>query len=117
MVDERKLAVEQSRQLPAPRPSEIPDAEVEPVEDVAPVVVAADQPSGHEAGQVGEPVEAEAEVDQPPGGPYGPCPRCAANLSPPGAWAKAEGYKGSCSSCGYPAVQQPQSLAQALTRH
>lgn len=93
VVDERQLAVEQSRQLTEAQPSEIPDAEVE------------------ELALVDEPVSDQA------GGPYGPCPRCAANLSPPGAWAQSMGAKGSCSSCGYPAVEAPQTMEQLLQRH
>ena len=107
VVDERKLAAEQSKQLPEARPAEIPDAVVEDVEEAAVV----------EAGGEADGEADEVAADDPPGGPYGPCPRCAANLSPPGAWAKAEGHKGSCSRCGYPAVQQPQTIAQALARH
>jgi hypothetical protein len=103
VVDERALAVEQSKQLVEARPAEILDAEVETVV---------------EAENVGADEEnIELAVDEPPGGPYGPCPRCAANLREPGAYARSIKAKGSCASCGYPAVEQPQTIQQALQRH
>jgi hypothetical protein len=113
VVDERELAASQARQLPEARPAEF--VEVDTAAEPAPAVV------GQVEGEVAAGVEVapadEPEAEDPPGGKYGPCPRCAANLQAPGAWAKAEGHKGSCSKCGYPAVEQPQSLAQATLRH
>lgn len=115
VVDERELAARQSKQLPEARPAEFVEVGDEP----EPVPVAARRVEAEAVAVVEAPApaELEPEPDEPPGGRYGPCPRCAANLQAPGAWAKAEGHKGSCSKCGYPAVQQPQSLAQATLRH